>query len=413
MHIALVRRFCSLKKAGAERYCVNLFRGLQRLGHQVTVVGEGIDDELRAEVDFLPVPVLRLNSWTKNRSFAFNAAKVVRSRPFDIVHGLSRVEGLDTYRLTDPMQTHWVKVWYRHPVSRWLQHLNPRHRAVFDLERRLFQPGGVRRVIVQSRLDARLLTEYFGVDESRIRHIVNGVDTSVFNLATRAEADSVREELEELFKCGTRNAERGVKKTSDPHLLSTPHSTLCAPRSSSPLLVFASMDFRRKGLDSLLAALARLKDREARLLVLGDGDIANYARKAKSLGVGGRVLFAGRQSSIQRFYGAADLFVLPTVYEPFPNVNLEAMACGTPVITTATAGGADIIVEGRNGYVIPDAWSVEALAERIDHHLALSSSTKQQMSDACWHTASQLRVEDNARRIVEVFDEVLREKHAA
>ena len=98
MRIAIVRRHCSLKKAGAERYCVNLFRGLQKLGHHVTVVGEAIDDELQSEVDFLPVPVLKLTSWTKNRSFAVNCAKVVRSQKFDIVHGLSRVEGLDTFR---------------------------------------------------------------------------------------------------------------------------------------------------------------------------------------------------------------------------------------------------------------------------------------------------------------------------
>src|SRR5271154_4734461 len=102
MHIAIIRRHCSLKKAGAERYCVNLFRGLQKLGHRVTVIGEAIDEELRNEVDFLPVAVNKLTSWTRNRSFAENCAKLTRSQSFDIVHGLSRVEGLDTFRLTDP-----------------------------------------------------------------------------------------------------------------------------------------------------------------------------------------------------------------------------------------------------------------------------------------------------------------------
>src|SRR5262245_10130109 len=130
MHVALVRRFCSLKKAGAERYCVNLFRQLQKLGHQVTIVGEGIDDELRSEVDFLPVPVTQWTSWTKNQSFADNVAKVVKTRRFDVVHGLSRANGLDTYRLTDPLQTHWINIYYRHPVERWIQHLNPRHRTI-------------------------------------------------------------------------------------------------------------------------------------------------------------------------------------------------------------------------------------------------------------------------------------------
>ncbi len=397
MHIALVRRHCSLKKAGAERYCVNLFRGLQKLGHRVTVIGEAIDDELRTEVEFLPVAVNKLTSWSKNLSFAENCAKTVRSQPFDIVHGLSRVKGLDTFRLTDPMQTHWVKVWYRHPVSRWLQQLNPRHRAIFELERHLYGPTGVRRIIVQSKLDARLLIDYFGVDESRIRRIVNGVDTSVFHLGMREQRPIVRGELLQQFGS---------------HPDSPPTSTLPPSDGNDdpPLLVFASMDFRRKGLDSLLEALARLKRRDVKLLVLGAGDIAGYQRKAQTLGVGSRVLFAGRQSSIQRYYAAGDLFVLPTIYEPFPNVNLEAMACGTPVITTATAGGADIIEPGRNGYVIPDAWAVDALAAQIDRHFSLPAKARKQMSDICWQIASQLRIEDNARQVAEVFEEVVQEK---
>lgn len=400
MHIALVRRHCSLKRAGAERYCVNLFRGLQKLGHRVTVIGEGIDDELREEVEFLPVAVNKLTSWTKNRSFAENCAKLVRSKQFDVVHGLSRVEGLDTFRLTDPMQTHWVKVWYRNPVSRCLQHLNPRHRAIFELERRLYRPTGVRRIIVQSKLDAKLLTQYFKVDESRICRIVNGVDTQVFHPGVRQYRSQVREDLFQQF----RSLRAGSSRSSV--------SGSCVD-DASPLIAFASMDFRRKGLDSLLMAVARLKNRDVRLVVLGAGDVVGYGLKAKALGVGDRVLFAGRQSSIQRFYGAADLFVLPTIYEPFPNVNLEAMACGTPVITTATAGGADIIQAEENGYVIPDAWSVDPLAELIDQHFALPGVIRQSMSDHCWQVASRLRVEDNARHVAELFEEVLHEKNAA
>lgn len=399
MRIALIRRCCSLKKAGAERYCVNLFRGLTKLGHHVTVVGEEIDDELRNEIDFLPVPVFKLTSWTKNRSFAENCAKVVAKHSFDIVHGLSRVDGLDTYRLTDPLQTHWVKVWYRHPVSRWLQHWNPRHRAIFELERRLYRPSGVRRVIVQSKLDAQLLQHYFGVDESRIRRIVNGVDTSVFHPGIRADRETIRTELcDRLGRLppGQIRSSASVPTAGD-----------------SPLLVFASMDFRRKGLDSLLSALARVKNRDVRLLVLGAGNISAYQKKAEALGVDQRVEFAGRQSSIQRYYAIGDLFVLPTVYEPFPNVNLEAMACGTPVITTATAGGADIIEMGRNGYVIPDAWAIDELAELIDHHFALPSAVRKTMSENCWQTASKHRIEDNARQVAQVFEEVAMEKNAA
>lgn len=381
MHIAIVRRHCTLKKGGAERYCVNLFRGLQKLGHRVTIVGEGIDDELKEEVDFLPVPVLKLNSWTKNRSFFFNTGRVLKQQRFDIVHGLSRVDGLDTFRLTERLQIHWVNMYYRNPVSRWMQLLNPRHRLVFDLEQRIFGPAGVRKVIVQSKLDARLLREYFGVDESRICQIINGVDVNTFHPGVRSERAAVRDEWQ--------------------------------IDADVPLLVFASMDFRGKGLDSVLDALARLKHSETRLIVIGQGSTSGFIRRAKSLGIERRVIFAGRQSAIQRFYGAGDLFVLPTIYEPFPNVNLEAMACGTPVITTSTAGGAEIIREGSNGYLIPDAWAVDQLAERIDHHLALSSSQKQAMQNACWDFASQLRIVDNAQKVVGMFEDVIAGRRAA
>uniref|UniRef100_A0A7C2P257 Glycosyltransferase family 1 protein n=1 Tax=Schlesneria paludicola TaxID=360056 RepID=A0A7C2P257_9PLAN len=381
MRIAIVRRACSLKKAGAERYCVNLFRQLQKLGHEVTIVGESIDDELRREVAFLPVPVLRLTSWTRNRSFYENAARVTAKGGLDIVHGLSRVGGLDTYRLTDPLQTEWLRAYYRGRWRQQLQRWNPRHRTLLDIERRLFSPDGPRRIIVQSRLDARLLREEFGVSDHRLRHVPNGVDLSVFTPDDGEDRERVRREL-------------GLS-------------------SDQPLLVFAAMDFRRKGLDSLLQALGRIERREAHLVVLGNGDIAGYRRRAAQCGVAARVSFLGRQSEMRRYYRAGDLFVLPTIYEPFPNVNLEAMACGLPVITTATAGGADIVEDQVNGLLIPNAWAVEELADGIDRLLSMSAAPRDAMSAACIATARQFPVQRNAREVAAVLEEAYREKLSA
>lgn len=380
MHIALVRRCYSLKKAGAERYCVNLSRQLQRLGHRVTIIGETIDPDLRDQIEFIPVKVNHWASWTKNRSFAENVKHVVAQHRFDIVHGLSRTAAVDTFRVTDPLQAHWVNVFYRNRVVRFLQHLNPRHRAIFEIERSVFQSATVRRYITQSKLDSRLLTEYYGVPEEKIARISNGVDTSAFHPGVRQEADAVRNEF-------------GIEP-------------------EQPLLIFASMDFRRKGLGPLLEAMAISKTRDLRLLVLGNGDQRTYGRMAGHLGLSRNVIFAGRQSSMPRFYGAGDLFVLPTIYEPFPNVNLEAMACGTPVITSATAGGADIIRPGQNGYLLTAPDAVSEMAATIDQHMALSLSQRQEMAQHCWQTAQGMTVELNARNTLRVFEEVLQEKSA-
>lgn len=380
MHIALVRRCYSLKKAGAERYCVNLSRQLQRLGHRVTIIGETIDPELRDQIEFLPVKVNHFASWTKNRSFAANVGKVVQQHKFDIVHGLSRTPAVDTFRLTDPLQAHWLNVFYRQGWVNTLQHWNPRHRAILDIERSVYQSDRVRRYLTQSKLDTRLLIEYYGVPEEKIVRVCNGVDTTQFNPQIRGEASAVREEL--------------------------------GMQAGEPLLVFASMDFRRKGLGPLLKALTLCRTPGVKLLVLGNGDCRTYGRMAAEMGLKDRVIFAGRQSAMARFYGAGDLFVLPTIYEPFPNVNLESMACGTPVLTSATAGGADIIRVGENGYVIAQPDAVQDMADCIDHHLSLSGSQRQVMADHCWQTAQAMTVEMNARNTLAVFEAVLKEKAA-
>ena len=102
--------------------------------------------------------------------------------------------------------------------------------------------------------------------------------------------------------------------------------------------------------------------------------------------------------------------MLPTIYEPFPNVNLEALACGVPVLTSATAGGADIIDEGRNGYVISQPRAVAEIVEKVDHHLALPADKKRIMAANCWETAREMTIEKNARQSLEVFQQVLLEK---
>ncbi len=380
MHIALVRRCYSLKKAGAERYCVNLSRQLQRLGHRVTIIGEEIDSDLKDAIEFLPVKVNHFASWTKNRSFADNVDKVVQQHKFDIVHGLSRTPAVDTFRVTDPLQAHWLNVFYRNALVRRLQDWNPRHRTILDIERSVYQSSHVRRYITQSKLDTRLLVEYYGVPEEKIVRVCNGVDTVQFQPQARHESATVREEL-------------GVQP-------------------GEPLLVFASMDFRRKGLGPLLKTLTLCKTPGVKLLVLGNGDCRTYGKLAAQLGLKDRVIFAGRQSAMARYYGAGDLFVLPTIYEPFPNVNLEAMGCGTPVLTSATAGGADIIREGENGYLVAQPDAVHDMAECIDYHLSRSSSERQAMAEHCWQTARGMTVEQNARNTLAVFEAVVREKAA-
>ncbi len=192
MKIALVKKRYSLRHGGSERYCVNLSRQLKRHGHEVTIIGERIDEELANEVEFRKVSVNRLTSWTHNRSFAENAGQAARDGRFDLVYGLGRSFGLDAVRVTERLQSHWVNVNYRNPANRFLQGLNPRHRTLIDLERAIYQSGQTIRVVTQSRLDRQLVQKYYQIPDEKIRTIHNGVDITAFHPGLRKDSAALR-----------------------------------------------------------------------------------------------------------------------------------------------------------------------------------------------------------------------------
>ncbi len=125
-----------------------------------------------------------------------------------------------------------------------------------------------------------------------------------------------------------------------------------------------------KGQRLVVRALARIPD--ARLLIVGDGaDVPVLKALTAELGVGGRVRFMGRvaHDRLRDVYGAADVSVLASVREGWPNVLLESMACGTPAIATRVGGVPEIITGPESGAIVDDR-TPEAIARAIVDLLA-------------------------------------------
>jgi UDP-glucose:(heptosyl)LPS alpha-1,3-glucosyltransferase len=123
------------------------------------------------------------------------------------------------------------------------------------------------------------------------------------------------------------------------------------------VLLFAGSGWERKGLRFAIAAMALCANRKMRLLVAGRGNQRSY--KAK------RVQFLGEVPDPVRIYLAADIFILPTIYDPFSNACLEALACGLPVVTTRTNGFGEIIEDGVHGSMVDFANNVAGLRDAI------------------------------------------------
>ncbi|HEX5818288.1 MAG TPA: glycosyltransferase [Gemmatimonadales bacterium] len=131
-------------------------------------------------------------------------------------------------------------------------------------------------------------------------------------------------------------------------------------------LVAAGRLTHQKGFDLLIEAIARCADPRFRLTVLGDGPLrAELESLARARGLSAVVRFAGFQGNPYPYFRRADAFVLSSRFEGLPNVVLEALACGTPVIATPAPGGTHELLAGRPGCAIADAVSSEALARTL------------------------------------------------
>jgi D-inositol-3-phosphate glycosyltransferase len=186
---------------------------------------------------------------------------------------------------------------------------------------------------------AELLRDY-AAHASRIATIPCGVDTDLFTPGDRAEA---RRRLD---------------------------------LDGRPLLLWVGRMAPIKGLDTLLDAVARLSEsgQDMRLLVVGgdadeptSGHETSLRQRIERLGLGDSVRFVGPQpqSVLPLYYAASDVTVLPSYYESFGMVALEAMACGSPVIASRVGGLVTTVRDGVTGFLVPDG-DVGALAERIE-----------------------------------------------
>jgi len=172
---------------------------------------------------------------------------------------------------------------------------------------------------------------------------------------------------------------------------------LCSQRAALGLapedrvLLFIGSDYWRKGLDRVLAAVSVLAEQgeSVRLLVAGgDRRQASYADLATRLGLGGQVMFLGQVKRPEELYAVADLFVLPTRYDPFANVTLEALASGVPVLTSKVNGAVDLMPTSAGVTILADGCGAESTAAKISAMIEV----------AAWEQRSQA-----ARALAEQF----------
>ena len=328
-HIAFV--IPTLTGGGAERVIVTLVKYLDRRRFRVTLaVVDTRDAVLRGEIPD-DVEFIDLGARRVRHALPRIIRTIWRIRPDVLFSTLGHLNvALAMVRFLLPRSV-WTVARETTVVSNSLQ-VQP-HRAAWKALYRWFYRRHDE-VICQSRYMRDDLVRNFRFPEARSRIIHNPVDVERVRSLSAQPVE---------FPVGDSNA---VK------------------------LVAAGRLDKEKGFDLLIEALALLERPVVHLMLLGQGPLkADLQECARQHGVAGRVHFVGFQSNPYAWFARADALVLSSHYEGFPNVVLESLACGTPVIATPAPGGTREILEGVDGCVMAEEVSARSLADAIQRWL--------------------------------------------
>ena len=346
MKIAIVRQRYN-PYGGAERFVERALGALAGEGAEVTLITRSWDGAPREGFRQITCDPSYSRLFggraARDRSFANCARREMAQGGFDITQSHERIPGCMIFRAGDGVHAAWLDHRARvlTPLQRLSQRWSAYHRYVLAAERAMFADPALRAVICNSQMVADEIARYYAVDRSKLQVIYNGVDTAVFHPGLAAEfRQTMREQA-------------GIARRA-------------------PVLLFVGSGFERKGVPQLLQAAARMRRVETRLVIVGaDRKLAAMRALAARLGLAGRVHFTGPLKDVRPWYGAADGFVLPTLYDPCPNAALEALACGLPIVTSTTCGAQEWVRPGKNGWVV-DAVDSAELADRLDDLAALA-----------------------------------------
>jgi UDP-glucose:(heptosyl)LPS alpha-1,3-glucosyltransferase len=355
---------------GAERFVARALPALERAGAQVTLISRSSHGWGARRV--LRVDPLHIGNLWRDWSFARAARAAWRREGFDVVQSHERIPGCDVYRAGDGVHRRWLEL--RRSSASALERigiaLNPYHRYVCSAEKEMFEHPRLRAVICNSRMVREEIQRTFRIGREKLHVIYNGVDLEYFHPRQR---ETLR---------GVTRAQLG-----------------CRPRDT--LFLFVGSGFSRKGLAAAIDALAAAANPAFRLLVVGrDREQARFAGRAHAAGLSERVRFVGGREDVRPLYAAADCFILPSRYDPFPNTALEALAMGLPAIVSSRCGAAEVIEPGSNGWVCEpdDAPGIARLMQQADQ-----ATRDERMGRAARSSAERFGIEEMAGKLAALY----------
>ena len=253
--------------------------------------------------------------------FARAACRIVRRARPSLVEAHEPMLCCDIFRAGEGVHAVWIEERLKRAstTERLAVLLSPRTWYQIAIEKRLYSSPWLRAVICNSRMVRDEIRGRFGLPESKLPVVYNPVDSDLFHPGLRAHRAKILER-------------HGID-------------------AGATVYLAVASDFIRCGVGTAIAAIAELAPPSHLIVVGHDHDIHRYREIARASGVAARVTLAGPQENLRPYYGAADVFVLPSLYDPSPRTVQEALACGLATVASTKSGGAELVRDSDAGLV--------------------------------------------------------------
>ena len=373
MRLAIVRQRYT-PYGGAERFVERALAALSARGVELTLVTREWPADADAHATPLIVNPPYVGRTMRAATFAHAACAALAKLPGTLVQSHERIECCDIYRAGDGVHAAWVEERLRgaSAAGRIALATSPYHRYMLAAERRLYASPRLREVICISRMVQSEIHERFGLAPERLPVIYNAIDPALFNPGLAAHRSKLRAAL----------------RIAD----------------DACVFVLVGSEYARKGVARALEALASVPP-PAHLLVVGrDRHPSRYLALAHRFGVTRRATFAGPQLDPRPYYGAADAFVLPTLYDALSNAVLEALACGLPVVTSDRCGAGEL-VRAHDAGAVCGARDIGALAAAMT--ALMGSDARARAGRNALAAVADLTPSAMAARLVALYERLL------
>lgn len=335
--IALIQQSISAR-GGLEKHTLKIATALVQSGRRPTILMSTPPADGLLPLDVSPVylPLRRKAAFLKIREFNQQCLAWKRKHCPKVFFGMERISSASHVRLGNGSHrtylSRMIEASLYSPIRKFF---NPLHRSILQIEREMLENPYLEKVIANSYMVKGEVVRDYSIDPGKIIVIHNGV-----------EWEDLAPEFENWVETKNKIAQTlGL----NPHI----HQFL-----------FIGNGYARKGLLSLLEGLALLKTRDYHLSVLGkEKNLSLFKRKAKDLRIDSHVTFFGPQDPLP-FYKVADSLLVPSVYDPFANVTIEALAMGLFVVSSKYNGGKEVLTE-ETGKIIDNLFDPENICNAL------------------------------------------------